>query len=49
MPGDAQSFAAFGIQGPAPQWFWISLTGYLGEGGQTALRFEMEYEHREAA
>lgn len=43
-PGDAQTFAAFGIQGLAPQWFEISLTGYLGEGGQTALRFETEYE-----
>lgn len=43
-PADAQTFAAFGVQGLAPQWFEVSLTGYVGEGGQTALRFETEYE-----
>lgn len=43
-PGDAQTFAAFGIQGLAPQRFELSLTGYVGEEGQTALRFETEYE-----
>ena len=43
-PGDPQTFAAVGIQGLAPQWFELNLTGYVGEGGQTAARFEAEYE-----
>jgi copper resistance protein B len=42
-PGDARTFAAFGVQGLAPQRFELSLTGYV-TGGQTALRFETEYE-----
>lgn len=43
-PGGSKTFAAFGLQGLAPQWFEVSLTGYVGEGGQTAARFEAEYE-----
>lgn len=41
-PGAAQTFAAFGVQGLAPQEFEVQLTAYLGEGGQGALRFEIE-------
>lgn len=44
MPGDPQSFAAFGVQGLAPQKFAVSATAYVGERGQTAARFEAEYE-----
>ncbi|WP_242112716.1 copper resistance protein B [Luteimonas aquatica] len=43
-PGDAQTFAAFGVQGLAPQKFEVSATAYLGERGQTAARLEAEYE-----
>lgn len=43
-PGDAQDFAAVGLVGLAPQKFEIEATAYLGEHGQTALRFEAEYE-----
>lgn len=43
-PGDAQTFVAFGLQGLAPQRFELSLTGYVGTGGQTAVRFETEYD-----
>lgn len=43
-PGDGRTFAAFGVQGLAPQRFELSLTGYAGTGGQTALRFESEYQ-----
>lgn len=43
-PGASQSFAAFGVQGLAPQKFEVEATGYVGERGQTAARFEVEYE-----
>ncbi|MCP3050700.1 copper resistance protein B [Xanthomonas euvesicatoria pv. allii] len=43
-PGGAQTFAAIGVQGLAPQKFEVEATAYLGEGGQTAARFEAEYE-----
>ena len=43
-PGEAQTFAAIGVQGLAPQKFEISATAYLGERGQTAARLEAEYE-----
>lgn len=43
-PGDSQSFAAIGVQGLAPQKFEVEATAYLGERGQTAARFEAEYE-----
>ncbi len=41
-PGDAQTFAAFGVQGLAPQKFRIEATAYLGEHGQSAARIEIE-------
>jgi copper resistance protein B len=44
QPGPSQSWAAIGVQGVAPYHFEIEATAYLGEGGQTAARFEAEYE-----
>lgn len=43
-PGDARSFAGIGVQGLAPQKFEVSAMAYVGERGQTAARFEAEYE-----
>ncbi|WP_240600544.1 copper resistance protein B [Solilutibacter silvestris] len=43
-PGAGQSFAAFGVRGLAPQKFEIEATAYVGQRGQTAARFEAEYE-----
>ncbi|MEQ7780284.1 copper resistance protein B [Xanthomonas hortorum] len=43
-PGDSQSFVAIGVQGLAPQKFEVEATAYVGERGQTAARFEAEYE-----
>lgn len=43
-PGADRTSAVFGVQGLAPQRFEVSLTGYVGSGRQTAIRFETEYE-----
>ncbi len=43
-PGASRRFAAIGLQGLAPQKFEVSATAYFGQGGQTAARFEAEYE-----
>lgn len=43
-PGSPQTFAAFGVQGLAPQKFEVAATAYLGQRGQSAARFEVEYE-----
>lgn len=43
-PGNDQRFAAIGVQGLAPMKFEIEATAYVGENGQTAARFEGEYE-----
>ena len=43
-PGDAQTWAAVGVQGLAPYWFDIEATAYIGAGGRTQARFEVEYE-----
>ena len=43
-PGPAQTWAAVGLQGLAPYWFEIEATGYVGAGGRTHARFEVEYE-----
>lgn len=40
----SRSWLAFGVQGLAPYWFEIDLTGYAGEHGRTALSLEAEYE-----
>lgn len=39
-----QSWLAAGLQGLAPYWFEIDATAYLGSGGQTALRLDVEYD-----
>jgi copper resistance protein B len=43
-PGDPQTWAAVGIQGLAPYWFEVEATGYVGAGGRTHARFEVEYD-----
>jgi copper resistance protein B len=43
-PGPAQTWAAVGLQGLAPYWFEIHVTGYVGASGRTQLRAEAEYE-----
>lgn len=43
-PGDSQDFLAIGVMGLAPYKFEVEATAYLGERGQTAARFEAEYE-----
>lgn len=43
-PGDPQTWAAVGVQGLAPYWFEVEATGYVGAGGRTQLRLEVEYE-----
>ncbi|HKV96216.1 MAG TPA: copper resistance system multicopper oxidase [Gammaproteobacteria bacterium] len=42
--GPARNWAAFGIQGLAPYFFDVELTGYLGPGGRTAARAKLRYE-----
>lgn len=43
-PGPAQSWAAVGVQGLAPYWFELEMTGYISDRGQTAARLEADYE-----
>jgi copper resistance protein B len=43
-PGPSRTWAAVGIQGLAPYWFEVELTGYVGAEGRTHLRGEVEYE-----
>ncbi len=43
-PGASQDFLAVGVMGLAPYKFEVEATAYLGESGQTAARFEVEYE-----
>ena len=43
-PGDPQTWAAVGIQGLAPSWFEVEATAYVGAGGRTHARFEVEYD-----
>lgn len=43
-PGPQRTWAAIGVQGLAPQWFDVELTGYLGESARTAARVEVEYD-----
>ena len=42
--GPNRSWLAFGIQGLAPYWFDVEVTGYLGEDSRTALRVDASYE-----
>jgi len=41
-PGDGRTWAALGLQGPAPLGFDVSATAYAGGGG-TAARLQIEY------
>lgn len=43
-PSPSQTWAAIGVQGLAPYKFEVQATAYLGEGGQTALQAEVEYD-----
>ena len=43
-PGASQDFAAIGITGLAPYKFEVQATAYVGSGGRTAARVEVEYE-----
>ena len=42
--GPDRGWLAFGVQGLAPYWFDVDVTGYLGEEGRSALRIDTEYE-----
>jgi copper resistance protein B len=46
QPGDAQTWAAVGVQGLSPYWFEIELTGYAGAEGRTQARIDLDYELR---
>jgi copper resistance protein B len=43
-PGASEDFAAIGVVGLAPYKFEVEATAYIGQSGQTAARFEAEYE-----
>ncbi|MBL1274608.1 MAG: copper resistance protein B [Ectothiorhodospiraceae bacterium] len=42
--GPDRNWLAFGVQGLAPYWFEVDITGYIGENGRSALSLEAEYE-----
>jgi copper resistance protein B len=42
--GPDRTWLAAGIQGLAPYWFDLEVTGYLGESSRTALRVDASYE-----
>lgn len=42
--GPDRTWAALGVQGLAPYWFDTEATLYVGEGGRTAARLQLEYE-----
>lgn len=44
--GPGRTWAAFGVQGLAPQWFEVEATIYVGEEGRTAARASVEYDFR---
>ena len=46
QPGDAQTWAAFGVQGLAPYRIDVELTGYLGAGGRSQLRADVAHDLR---
>jgi copper resistance protein B len=43
-PRPGRTWAAVGLQGLAPYWFEVELTGYVGAEGRTHFRGEVEYE-----
>ncbi|CCN17620.1 copper resistance protein B [Bordetella bronchiseptica] len=42
--GPGRGWLAFGVQGLAPYWFDVEATGYVGDGGRTALRLAASYD-----
>lgn len=42
--GPDRGWLAFGVQGLAPYWFDVEATGYVGDGGRTALRLAASYD-----
>ncbi len=42
--GPGRDWLAFGVQGLAPYWFEVDVTGYLGESGRSAARVDLSYE-----
>lgn len=42
--GPDRTWAALGVQGLAPYWFDTEATVYVGQGGRTAARLQLEYE-----
>ncbi|WP_186296745.1 MULTISPECIES: copper resistance protein B [Cupriavidus] len=42
--GPDRGWLAFGVQGLAPYWFDVEATGYVGNGGRTALRLAASYD-----
>jgi copper resistance protein B len=42
--GPNRDWLAFGVEGLAPYWFDLEITGYLGESSRAALRIEASYE-----
>jgi len=44
QPGDAQTWAAIGVQGLAPYWFDIEATAYVGASGRTQFKVDADYE-----
>lgn len=45
-PGDARTWAAFGVQGMAPYRFEVSATAYASDDGRGAANLEVEYTLR---
>lgn len=43
-PGPSRNWAAIGFQGLAPYFFEVDTALFIGESGDTALRFSAEYE-----
>jgi copper resistance protein B len=43
-PGSPQTWAAFGVQGLAPYWFEVEVTGYLSTTGRTHLHVEGDHD-----
>jgi copper resistance protein B len=41
--GPGRTWAAVGIQGLAPYWLEVEVTGYVGPSGRTQVRLETEY------
>lgn len=42
--GPNRSWLAFGVEGLAPYWFELEITGYLGESSRSALRVDASYD-----